>query len=150
MLDHVIVNHAWDVTCPCASLSAQPYMGSDHYPLLLDSGLHSTSISYRFHFDSSWLLVDGSVPLVTFKNAHWLSDIPRSFGPMDNWHFCSYHLRKFLRGWGRNQDAAAIKTKADLLSQIKAVDAEADTIGLSQLGWEHRYDLEGSLMQVFR
>ena len=39
----------------------------------------------------------------------------RSFGPMDDWHYCSYHLHKFLKGWGHNRVAEARKLKLDLL-----------------------------------
>lgn len=69
---------------------------------------------------------------------------------MDDWHFCSYELRKFLRGWGHNRAAEARKQKSELLGQVSMLDAEADAYGLSAAGWQQRYDLEALLMQLHR
>lgn len=69
---------------------------------------------------------------------------------MDDWHFCSYQIRKFLKGWGRNRAAKAGKQKDELQGKIEALDTEADLVGLSQAGWQSRYELKGLLMQLHR
>lgn len=150
VLDRVFVNVAWDSTFPCASLVAQPHIGSDHSPLFLDARIASTSVAKRFQFEASWLLVEGFQTMLSDRISNILASMPRSFGSIDDWHFCSYQLRKFLKGWGRNRAAEAHRAKDDLQAKIVALDLEADLVGLSQAGWQSRYDLEGLLMQLHR
>lgn len=113
---------------------------------MLDLGVLSSSVVRHFQFDASWLLVDGFCDLISGKIQSLLSSRARSFGPMDDWHFCSYQLRKFLKGWGHNRAAEARKHKTDLAEQVSALDAEADVSGLSEAGWQQRYALEELVM----
>lgn len=59
----------------------------------------------------------------------------RSFGPMDEWHKCSYAIRKFLHGWSRNRVAEAQRDKGSLEAQLACLDALADGQGLSESEW---------------
>lgn len=102
----------------------------------------------RFHFDASWLLVEDFVPLVSSKITSLLSSVPRSFGPLDD--FCLYNLRKFLRGWGQNRVFDAHRNKNALLGQIDALDKLVDSVGLPQSGWDQRYSLEGTILELHR
>lgn len=53
VLDRVFINVAWDASFPYASLVAQSHVRSDHSPLMLDTGIYSTSVAKRFQFDAS-------------------------------------------------------------------------------------------------
>jgi mannosylglycoprotein endo-beta-mannosidase len=59
-------------------------------------------------------------------------------------------LRQFLKGWGANLGKEAHDLKQDLLAQIQALDAQADTLGLDEEGWAMRYHLEGQLSHLAR
>ena len=86
--------------------------------------------------------------MLATKISHPLSSNTRSFGPLDDWHYCSYNLRKFLRGWSRNRAAEDRRTKLFLEAQIASLDLATDTTGLSDDGWVVRYNLEAALMQL--
>ena len=48
VLDRVLVCSNWDSLFPLATLKSKPIVGSDHAPLILDAGNHSTSSPSRF------------------------------------------------------------------------------------------------------
>lgn len=148
VLDRVFMCPEWDHLFPRSSLVDDAHIGSDHTPLLLDSGELSIRVKSRFYFDSFWCLVDGFVALIRGKISSFLSSNPRSFGPMDDWHFCSQNLHKFLKGWNANRTAAARREKNCLTDQIKSLDWAADSVGLSQSRWAQRYALEAALMDI--
>ena len=98
VLDRVFICPRWDSMFPRAFLGAKCIVGSDHTPLILDDGSISLRPPATFQFDASWLSVDGFIEMVASKISLLLSSNSRSFGPLDDWHSCSYNLRKFLRG----------------------------------------------------
>ena len=55
VLDRVLIAPEWEAHFPTASLIAETRLGSDHNPLLLDTGEESVCRSNRFFFESSWL-----------------------------------------------------------------------------------------------
>ena len=134
MLDRVFLGPRWDALFPRSYLLAKCIVGSDHTPLILDDGSNSLRPPARFQFDASWLYVDGFTEMVAAKISLLLSSNSRSFGPLDDWHSCSYDLRKFLRGWSRNRAAEDRCTKAFLENQILELDRAADSTGLSDDG----------------
>lgn len=97
VLDRVFVCNDWDYIFPRASLVAPAHIGSDHTPLFLGSGDLFVSLSRRFQFDSSWLLVEVFVPLVMSRISSLLGSVPRSSGPVDDWSFWVKNHRNFLR-----------------------------------------------------
>ena len=112
-------------------------VASDHSPLILDDGTHLVFFP-RFQFDASWLQVEGFNELVAQKILSFLSSTRRSFGPMDDWHQCSYFLRRFLRGWSKNHYTESRRDKARLVAQIGVLDERADSFGLSSTEWQTR------------
>ena len=94
--------------------------------------------------------MEGFVDLVAQKIANFLSSNRRSFGPMDDWHQCSYFLRRFLRGWSKNHYAESRRDKVRLAAQIGCLDARADGQGLSPAEWQIRYGLEEALLTLHR
>ena len=69
---------------------------------------------------------------------------------MDDWHQCSYFLRRFLRGWSKNHFAESRRDKVRLVAQIGTLDARADGLGLSPIEWQIRYGLEEALLAIHR
>jgi endonuclease/exonuclease/phosphatase family metal-dependent hydrolase len=55
VLDRVFISPSWETHFPMASLSAETRIGSDHTPLILDSGEGLLRCSNRFFFETSWL-----------------------------------------------------------------------------------------------
>lgn len=150
VLDRVLISLEWDSLFPRSSLIAESSIGSDHTPLLLDSGMLLPSPPRLFKFEASWLLVEGFIPLVSGKILELFLFTHRSFGPLDDWNFYSSNLRGFFRGWGRNHVASSLREKDRLLSCIKELDSTADLNGLDEAGWAHRYELENALLDIHR
>ncbi|KAE8788770.1 hypothetical protein D1007_37133 [Hordeum vulgare] len=92
----------------------------------------------------------GFLNILAMKISGLLSSSQRSFGPMDDWHKCSYGLRKFLHGWSRNRAAEARRWKGSLEARIASLDVHADGQGLSHGEWGSRYSLEEALMFLHR
>ena len=69
---------------------------------------------------------------------------------MDDWHQCSYFLRRFLHGWFKNHSAESRRDKARLAAQIGTLDARTDDMGLSPAEWQIRYGLEEALLAIHR
>jgi hypothetical protein len=55
VLDRVFISPSWEAHFPMASLSAETRIGSDHTPLILDSGEGLLRRSNHFFFETSWL-----------------------------------------------------------------------------------------------
>jgi hypothetical protein len=75
----------WELQFPLTTLRAATSLGSDHAPLVLDSGSESPSRTNRFFFETSWFEVPGFKDMVASK---WLENalqIRRCRGPIDWW-----------------------------------------------------------------
>jgi hypothetical protein len=98
--------------------------GSDHTPLLIDSGKHAhVGNKSIFSFELSWIRQDGFFDLV--KNA-WLS-IPYGGNPMENWQNKIRCLRSFLHDWAKNMSSIYKSEKVRLNSIIEALDLKAES-----------------------
>jgi endonuclease/exonuclease/phosphatase family metal-dependent hydrolase len=67
VLDRVLVSASWEGRLPLISLCAETRIGSDHTPLIPDSGDEIPSRSSRFIFENGWLLVQGFKDLLRAK-----------------------------------------------------------------------------------
>jgi hypothetical protein len=54
---------------------------------------------------------------------------------IDGWHIQYTGLCQHLKGWGANIGKQTREAKAHILSQIKALDAQADSSGLDEEEW---------------
>jgi hypothetical protein len=149
VLDRVFVSPEFEAIFPLCSLSAETSLGSDHTPLVLDSGEGTPARSNRFFFESGWLEIQGFSDRVL---AHWelLSSKVGGRDIIDWWVFMSAGLRQHLKGWSKNlgKDSKALKTS--LLLQISQLDTQADSVGLDDDAWAIRYQLEDQLLQFYR
>jgi mannosylglycoprotein endo-beta-mannosidase len=95
-------------------VQALPRSGSDHTPLLLDTGEQAhLGNKVDFSFELSWLKIEGFKEVVIRE---WLS-IPRVDNPMLNWQNKIRHLRQYLRGWARDL-SGKYKIERDRLTHI--------------------------------
>ena len=87
----------------------------------------------RFHFDSSWLHING-FSLLSLRKFPLCSPIALVLlVPLMTGIFAKSSKT------GGNQ---ARKDKSNLTEQIRAFGVTASTVGLSDLGWSQRYSLE--------
>jgi exonuclease III len=102
VLDRVFISPALELHFPLCTVSAETSLGSDHTPLVFDSGDGNPPRSNRFFFESSWLLLPG---FQDFVGTRWTSLANRVGGRdiLDWWSFMSGGLRQQLRGWNANK-----------------------------------------------
>jgi hypothetical protein len=124
----VLASVEWENKFHLVSVRALTRTGSDHTPLLIDSGeqAHLGNKSL-FSFELSWLRQDGFLDRV---KKEWLS-VPNGASPMENWQNKIRHLRSYLRGWAKNMSSVYKSEKVRLTSIIDALDVKAETILLS-------------------
>jgi hypothetical protein len=101
-LGRVLASVEWENKFPLVLVRVLTRTGSDHTPLLIDSGKHAhVGNKSIFSFELSWIRQDGFFDLV--KNA-WLS-IPYGGNPMENWQNKIRCLRSFLHDWAKNMSS---------------------------------------------
>ena len=54
---------------------------------------------------------------------------------LDFWNFQQNGLRKFLRGWSKNDRGEFFKTKKDLIQELQVLDEQGDRGLLLEEGW---------------
>jgi hypothetical protein len=148
VLDRVLVSPEWELQFPLLSLRAATCLGSDHNPLVLDSGSEVPRKSSRFFFETSWFHIPGFAEMVAQRWQDHASQIRRCRGPIDWWQYQSSEIRQFLKGWGANLGKHTRVAKANLLAKIQELDAVADGVGLDEDGWALRYHLEAQMMEM--
>jgi hypothetical protein len=148
VLDRVLVSPEWEARFPLVTLTAETCIGSDHAPLILDSGEGSLCRSSRFFFETSWLSLPGFVEMINNLWVKLLASPGRRRDVIDCWQIQSGGLRQYLKGWGANRGKEAREAKARILAQILELDSQADLAGLDEDDWAYRYYLEEELMTI--
>jgi exonuclease III len=146
VLDRVFVSPAWEAAFPFCSVTAITRIGSDHNPLLLDSGEVTVRRPPRFFFQTWWFRVAGFGELISGKLHRYLHELGPHWDSIDGWQCIARNLRQFLKGWGANLGKERRVFRADLLAQIDGLDRQADADGLDEEGWALRYHLEDQLL----
>ncbi|XP_071683729.1 uncharacterized protein [Lolium perenne] len=149
LLDRAFVSPEWELRFPLARLTAETRIGSDHTPLILDSGENASRRMARFAFENSWLVVPGFVEKVKLWWAELLASNTNPRDPIDVWHGQASGLRQALKGWSANLGKDRRVIKAEVLAHIQSLDRIADEQGLDEGGWALRYHLEDQLIQFF-
>lgn len=106
-IDRVFISTCWEALFPVVQLKMLPRVGSDHTPLVVNTGAIQSPKVKQFRFGKWWLEVAGFKDLV---HATWNSHCP-SKDPMEKWHFKVRNLRRKLRGWNSNLEASKNKHK---------------------------------------
>ena len=106
-IDRIFCTTELDSLFPLSSSQALRRTGSDHTPMLWDSGIDSVPKSSSYKFEKWWLLRAEFKELVE-KN--WSAPV-KSTTSIDIWQEKVRRFRKFSRGWSRNIDAEIRKTK---------------------------------------
>jgi exonuclease III len=149
-LDRVLVSPAWEATFPLCSLTAVTRIGSDHTPLLLDSGEEAPRRQPRFFFQTWWFGVRGFQELMSGKLGSFLESRRLDRCSIDVWQRVARNSRQFLKGWGANLGKEKRLFKESLLAQVADLDRRADSSGLDEDDWALRYFLEDQLISLDR
>jgi hypothetical protein len=128
-LDRILASVSWEQKFPLVSVRALSGSGSDHTPLLLDSGDHAfKGNKFYFSFELAWFKYDGFAEMVARE---WAS-ITSGSNPMEVWQNKIRHLRQFLRGWAKNLCGSYKTEKEHFLSIIDFLDCKAESAPLDE------------------
>ena len=90
---------------PLASARALPRLGSDHTPIVWDSGEHCIPKTSRFRFEKWWLARSDFKDIVSKA---WSFRI-NSANPLNIWQGKVRYFRKLAKGWSINIESAIRK-----------------------------------------
>lgn len=100
VLDRVLISNTWEDKFNLVSVMTAPRLGSDHNPLVVDTGGIVELQQHYFRFSSHWIKQIGFCDWVRDK---WPSRYKRD--PLGHWHIISGKLRRAIKGWGINVDS---------------------------------------------
>ena len=106
-IDRAFCNTELDNLFPLSSITALPRCGSDHTPLVWDSGLHKPPKSSSYKMEKWWLLREDFKSLIT---KIW-GEKTRGKNPIDIWQEKIRKLRKVTKGWSSNEEASLKRYK---------------------------------------
>jgi hypothetical protein len=122
---------SWEQKFPLVKVRALSRSDSDHNPILTDSGVKADlGNKLKFSFELYWLRQEVFFDLIVKE---WNSVLIGS-NPMENWLNKLRHVRRFLKGWAKNQSGNYKKEKERLLHIIDQLNlkAKSDPLSLSE------------------
>jgi hypothetical protein len=129
-LDRILASVDWELKFPLVSVRAltRTGSGSDHTPLLIDSGIKAHIGNHpRFSFELFWLSQEGFYDMVA---AEWAATYAGN-NPMERWQNKIRHLRRFLKGWAKNMSGKYKLEKQRLTNIIDTLDIKAESSPLT-------------------
>jgi hypothetical protein len=122
---------------PLAHARALPRVGSDHTPIVWDSGCDQIPKKSGFKFEKWWISRPNFKDLVI--KAWSLARGNKS--AIDNWHDKCKYFRRLARGWSANLEADIRKHKKDLMEEYDSLDILAETQPLDELNRKRLDDI---------
>src|SRR6266498_3338974 len=127
-LDRILASVEWEQKYPLVTVRALTRSGSDHTPLLINSGQQAhIGNKAHFSFELSWFRHEGFYEMVA---AEWAA-VSKGDTPIERWQNKIRHLRRFLKGWAKNLSGKYKKEKGRLLAIIDELDLKAEIVPLS-------------------
>jgi hypothetical protein len=91
-LDRILVSASWDLNYSNSFAWSKARIGSDHSPLVLDTGEHGASKPKYFFFEEKWLHHEGFYDLFKSKWGDFKGNFVKSSYSLDVWHGCLQSL----------------------------------------------------------
>jgi hypothetical protein len=141
-LDKVLVSPEWEIKFLLCFVWSRTRVGSDHWPIFMDSGGKSMREEKHF-FENQWLLEEDFKVFVDNRK-----EIKNRFGTqrysLDVWHWCMRQSRQFLKGWNANRNSEDNKLKREMLEKMDILGGERP----DEVDWVERYGIEYSLEEI--
>lgn len=126
---------------------SKPRVGSDHSPLILDTGENNMTKSKYFYFEDNWFQHGEFVQIVGDKWSR-SPDLCQKQYSLDKWHYCLQSLRQFLRGWSLRKKGEVKEERRSISHRIEEIDLISEKKLLSLEEWEERLALEGKMEEL--
>jgi hypothetical protein len=112
ILDRALVSTEWDAEYPLTNVVTLPKGVSDHNPIKITFGRRVAAKNPVFRFEKWWLQEEGFKEMI---KRIWDCSCPLD-EPIEVWQFKTRLLRRKLKGWNINVEAALKKEKKSSLS----------------------------------
>ena len=146
-LDRFLASVPWEQKYPLVTVHAMTRSGSDHTPLIIDSGIEAhVRNKSAFSFELSWLRKEGFYDMICRE---WMS-VTSGESPVERWQNKIRHLRQYLRGWAKNMSGEYKKLKNKLCLLIDELDIKAETSPLSVAENAAKKEADAYLAQLRR
>ena len=106
-IDRIFCTTSFDSLFPLAHAKALPRLGSDHTPLLWESGCGKIPKKCCFKFEKWWSTRPDFIEVV---NKAWALD-KRARNAVDVWQNKLRYFRRLAKGWSANLDAGIRRNK---------------------------------------
>ncbi|XP_020264999.1 uncharacterized protein LOC109840677 [Asparagus officinalis] len=144
-LDRFLLSPDWDKEFPLCIQCSPPSMGSDHCPIVLDSGGFKHGPSF-FIFERSWFHNPDFIP---FINTSWNSFQCKG-NPLDVFIMKLKLLKRMIKWWKKNILGSISSRKADILSKINSFDLLEEQRPLSDSEFIERKSLQSSFSSIIK
>ena len=132
-IDRVLIATEWETRFPLSSLTSLTRLGSDHCPIMLDTGESNTPRGRHFFYERQWAKTEGFLEKVNLKWGEIMSKCPATAYSMDRWHGGMCGLRQYLKGWGNNIRGEYKRERKILLEKIQKIDSRGQGVMVTQL-----------------
>lgn len=144
VLDRVFASNSWEQKNPLTLVCSLLRVGSDHYPILLDTREEDMMRTKSFRFELGW-----------FQHPGFREQLMRVWpvrlqkGVLDYWHLLMPCIRRWLRGWGANKTSDTKKHRKLIEHKLREIDAKAEDRELFYHEWSERYELEKEVEKIY-
>jgi hypothetical protein len=121
-IDRIFVSTEFEALFPLASARALPRIGSDHTPIVWDSGIGNPPKKSSFKFEKWWLSRPDFKDIVIKA---WSVD-RKGMNSLDWWQSKVRCFRKLAKGWSANIDAEIRKHKKELMQEYDLLDIKTE------------------------
>jgi hypothetical protein len=144
-LDRILMSPEWEMLFPLVSVRKLVKDGSDHCPLLLDTGDNVIPRKKGFKFDLSWLKNKEFLPKVA---EIWEKPV-NSSDPIDVLNIKLKRFKMFFKGWGSNLFGHLKKKKLELRLELENLENMEESMDLSPVDWIRKTNIQAELFNLY-
>ena len=135
-LDRILATSCWDTFYNSCFAWSKARVGSDHSPIVLDTGEGRRNRAKYFFFQEKWLQSEDFGSMVRDKWSDKKLSFPTSSYSLDIWHGCLQSLRRYLRGWNLQRIGQQKEIMNSISMKIEDIDLIAEERLLSFSEWK--------------
>jgi exonuclease III len=146
LLDRVFVSTYWERMFPACSVMAKARLGSDHTPLIVDTGAFRAPRNKQFRFEKWWLQVEGFDQIV---DKIWSAPCNHAKS-INRWQLKIRNLRKGLKGWNANLESDQRKKKQHLVAEYDLLDIMSESQNSSPNSKSRMKQISSKLTEIWK
>jgi hypothetical protein len=129
-LDRILVSTEWEAKFLRCFAWSKTRVGSDHWPILLDTGEKTSCKQKFFYFEKQWLLEGDFIDKFESNWKLVRSIFADQRYSLDVWNGCLSMSKQFLKGWAANKMGESRKSKSEILEELENLDRTYESRGV--------------------